>query len=50
MGKEKNRINAGINLGLKTVFSNAINGYFSISGEPLFNKKDSSIYLKKCKT
>jgi len=46
MPKESNRINASIELGLKTLFTNAIRGNFTISGEPKFNQKDSSIYLQ----
>ncbi len=46
MYNSKNRLQASIDLGLKTVFTGAIRGSFSISGEPLFNKKTSSIHLQ----
>jgi len=49
MHKVKNRVKVGINLGLKTLFTNPIKGSFIISGEPEFRKDVSSIYLKNIK-
>lgn len=45
MHKTENRIKAGVSLGLKTVFTNSIKGSFLISGEPKFNKDQSTIFL-----
>lgn len=47
--KNSKRINAGINLDFATMFTKSINGNFSISGEPYFNKKEASIYLQNVK-
>jgi len=40
------RINAGIDLDFITMFTEIQYGNFIISGEPLFNKNESSIYLQ----
>ena len=47
--KNSKRINAGITLDFATMFTETQYGNFSISGEPLFNKKESSIYLQNIK-
>lgn len=49
MHKTENRIKAGVSLGLKTVFTNSIKGSFLISGEPKFNKHQSTIFLTNVK-
>ncbi len=47
--KNSKRITASINLDFKTMFTQEIIGDFTISGEPLFDKKTTSIYLKDVK-
>lgn len=47
--KNSQRIMASINLDFKTMFTQKIVGDFIISGEPLFDKKSSSIFLKNVK-
>jgi hypothetical protein len=45
MPKNSKRIKAGISLDFTTIFTAKLKGKFSISGEPLFNKNETSIYL-----
>ncbi len=47
--KDSKRINAGIDLDFKTMFTQKIAGNFSISGKPLFNKQSKSIFLHNVK-
>ncbi|WP_072679632.1 DUF1439 domain-containing protein [Arcobacter sp. LA11] len=47
--KNSKRINADINLAFATMFTEIQYGNFSISGKPLFDKKESSVYLQNVK-
>lgn len=47
--KNSKRINTKIALRFTTMFTNALSGNFSISGEPFFDKKEASIYLQNIK-
>ena len=47
--KNINRIQAGIDFGLKTIFTSALKGKFQISGEPIYNKEKGAIFLQKVK-
>jgi len=47
--KNSQRISATIRLDFQTMFTQKIKGVFSISGEPLFDKETSSIFLQNVK-
>jgi hypothetical protein len=47
--ENSNRLDAGINLNLSTLFTKTQNGKILISGEPYFNKEETSIYLQNVK-
>lgn len=47
--KKSNRVQAGIDFGLKTVFTSALQGKFKISGEAVYNKEKAAIFLHNIK-
>lgn len=44
--KDSQRVTSSINLNFSTLFTNTQKGNFTISGEPYFNKEESSIHLQ----
>lgn len=49
LANKSNRVNAGIDFGLKTLFTSALQGKFQISGEPIYNKEKGAIFLQNVK-
>lgn len=49
LSNNSNRIQAGMNFGLKTLFTSALQGEFQISGEPVYNKEKGAIFLQNVK-
>lgn len=47
--EDSNRLQAGMNFGLKTLFTSALQGKFLISGEPIYNKEKGAIFLQNVK-
>lgn len=49
LSDKSNRVQAGIDFGLKTLFTSALQGKFQISGEPVYNKEKAAIFLQNVK-